>query len=148
MVDLTQMICAATLGFAGTWLALWPIRASLRANIRAYRLFRLDKEQAENGGPRVPEAELLEAATWGGWFGAKLAQRRFRHKTRKEPFRSKLNQIGITQGAVIALWVPTVVVMVMLSEKNGAQHADGSQFAMGQQEVAALPHRFGPGSAD
>lgn len=47
----------------------------------------LDKGRA--GGPkrRVPERTLHLLALFGGWPGALVAQRRFRHKTRKASFR-------------------------------------------------------------
>lgn len=64
----------------------------------AFLLFRMDKDRAVRGEWRVPESTLLTLAFLGGWFGAKAAQRRFRHKTRKEPFRTFLNLIP-------ALWV-------------------------------------------
>lgn len=60
-------------------------------SLLAFLAFRRDKESAINGGWRVPEMTLLTLALIGGWAGAKWAQHRFRHKTRKEPFRSLLN---------------------------------------------------------
>ncbi|MDU8942358.1 DUF1294 domain-containing protein [Ovoidimarina sediminis] len=50
----------------------------------------IDKALAKLGAPRIPEASLLILATLG-WFGAKCAQRRARHKTRKQPFARRLN---------------------------------------------------------
>ena len=97
----TAMILAASLGFVTAELVVFPLRYVVLANIRAYELFRFDKIQAETGGQRVSEAQLLNAARFGGWIGAKLAQWQFRHKTRKEPFRSRLNMIGQMQTAVL-----------------------------------------------
>lgn len=57
----------------------------------AFLAFRSDKRRAERNQWRVTEASLLMLAFLGGWPGAKLAQRLYRHKTRKEPFRSNLN---------------------------------------------------------
>jgi uncharacterized membrane protein YsdA (DUF1294 family) len=57
----------------------------------AFVAFHSDKRRAERGAWRWSETSLLALAFLGGWPGAKLAQRRFRHKTRKEPFRSILN---------------------------------------------------------
>lgn len=47
----------------------------------------LDKRQAVNGGRRVSERTLHLMAFLGGWPGALMAQRHFRHKTQKVPFR-------------------------------------------------------------
>lgn len=45
-----------------------------------------DKQRAINGGRRVPENTLQFLAFLGGWPGAILAQRHFRHKTQKASF--------------------------------------------------------------
>jgi uncharacterized membrane protein YsdA (DUF1294 family) len=47
----------------------------------------LDRRQATKGGRRVPERTLHLMAFLGGWPGALIAQRQFRHKTQKAPFR-------------------------------------------------------------
>ena len=47
----------------------------------------LDKRQAVNGGRRVSEHTLHLLAFLGGWPGALLGQRQFRHKTQKVKFR-------------------------------------------------------------
>lgn len=51
-----------------------------------------DKLSATRGWWRVPEAKLLMWAFIGGAVGGKLGQRLYRHKTRKEPFRTWLNR--------------------------------------------------------
>jgi uncharacterized membrane protein YsdA (DUF1294 family) len=45
-----------------------------------------DKRRALNGGRRVPENTLQLLAFFGGWPGAIIGQRHFRHKTQKLPF--------------------------------------------------------------
>ena len=47
----------------------------------------LDKRKAVNGGRRVSERTLHLMAFLGGWPGALLGQRHFRHKTQKVAFR-------------------------------------------------------------
>ena len=67
----------AIVGFAGV-------------NVVAFAAFEHDKRQAIERRRRVPEADLLALAYFGGGLGALLGQRLLRHKTRKEPFRSAL----------------------------------------------------------
>ena len=62
-------------------------------NVITFGTFFFDKRQAQRQGQRISEATLLGLALLGGWPGAKLAQRRFRHKTKKQPFRTQLNAI-------------------------------------------------------
>jgi uncharacterized membrane protein YsdA (DUF1294 family) len=45
-----------------------------------------DKRSAANGSRRVPEQTLHILALLGGWPGALLGQRHFRHKTQKLSF--------------------------------------------------------------
>lgn len=47
----------------------------------------LDKSASRRGSRRTSEATLHLLALLGGWPGALIAQRRFRHKTRKSEFR-------------------------------------------------------------
>lgn len=60
-------------------------------NLVTFLVFGLDKRLAMAGKWRISEAKLLFLAFIGGWMGAKAAQRRFRHKTRKQPFARQLN---------------------------------------------------------
>lgn len=64
----------------------------------------LDKRQAVNGGRRVSERSLHLMAFLGGWPGALMAQRQFRHKTQKVPFR-------IVFWFVVALHIGLVVTV-------------------------------------
>lgn len=59
------------------------------ANLLAFAVYGFDKAQAKADGRRVSEATLLLLAVIGG-IGAWIACEFFRHKTRKQPFRSWL----------------------------------------------------------
>lgn len=121
MFNWTEILVALAAGALTALVTVGPFIWLFRRNAGAYQLFKLDKSCAENAERRIPEWRLLEAAQNWGWMGAKLAQRRFRHKTRKEPFRSNLNRIGRMQGAKaiflgtvlgsLAIWPQTRIVV-------------------------------------
>lgn len=56
------------------------------ANVRAYRLFALDKKRAEENGERIPEKTLFKLMWSGGAAGAALAMFALRHKTLHKNF--------------------------------------------------------------
>ncbi len=72
-------------------------------NLVAFAAFEHDKGQAIANGRRVPESDLLALALCGGALGALLGQQVFRHKTRKQPFRSNLIAAALVNLAVAAL---------------------------------------------
>lgn len=59
-------------------------------NAMTFGVFAADKRAAQRRERRVPEARLLGLALMGGTPLALVAQQVLRHKTRKEPFRSRL----------------------------------------------------------
>ncbi|NDV87000.1 DUF1294 domain-containing protein [Aurantimonas aggregata] len=73
----------------------------LVVNVAAYAAFAYDKARAVRGRRRVPERRLLGLALIGGSVGAVVAQRRLRHKTQKEPFRSRLRAILVLHGLLL-----------------------------------------------
>lgn len=61
----------------------------LAANLLAFIVYGFDKNQARIGGQRISEGSLILLAILGGvgaWIGCEI----FRHKTRKQPFRTYL----------------------------------------------------------
>ena len=56
-------------------------------SLASFIAYGLDKRQATNGGRRVSESTLHVMAFLGGWPGAWIGQRQFRHKTQKVTFR-------------------------------------------------------------
>ena len=72
----------------------------LLLNFRAFALFGSDKARARAGTRRISESTLLQAAFYGGIFGAYLGRAHFRHKTRKESFSTQLHLIAMIQAGV------------------------------------------------
>ena len=70
---------AARLAIIGAYLVL---------SAASFAVYGWDKAAARRGGRRTPELTLHLLALAGGWPGALLAQSVFRHKTKKQPFRS------------------------------------------------------------
>jgi uncharacterized membrane protein YsdA (DUF1294 family) len=76
----------------------------LAINVWAFGLFAWDKSCARRGDWRVAERTLLWVAFAGGSVGAVIGQRMLRHKTRKEPFRSRLLFIlGVHSAILVSL---------------------------------------------
>ena len=59
-------------------------------NVIAFLAFGWDKRQAERNGSRIAERTLIALAAFGGALGALIGQQVFRHKTKKQPFRTLL----------------------------------------------------------
>src|SRR3954451_15342988 len=61
--------------------------APLLVSLFTFVAYRSDKRRAEAGEWRIPESTLHMAELAGGWPGAFLAQRSFRHKTAKVSYQ-------------------------------------------------------------
>jgi uncharacterized membrane protein YsdA (DUF1294 family) len=72
-------------------------------NLWTFILFGLDKIRAEAGTWRVSEGTLLTWAFLGEIIGAYAGRAAFRHKTRKQPFSSHLQQTAILHVFAAAL---------------------------------------------
>ncbi len=83
----------------------WAAGYVLLINLSAFGAFALDKQRARAGGWRLSERFLLQIALIGGTAGAMAAQQVLRHKSRKEPFRSRLQLIAVCQITVAGLLV-------------------------------------------
>ncbi|GHF28145.1 uncharacterized membrane protein YsdA (DUF1294 family) [Deinococcus metalli] len=81
----------------------WQVVWGLIAFVSVWR----DKVLASGGRRRVPERTLHRTEAWGGWLGSFVAQRVFRHKTRKAPYQRAFLRIAAcwlgAWGAVIGL---------------------------------------------
>jgi uncharacterized membrane protein YsdA (DUF1294 family) len=74
----------------------------LAINLATFAVFGWDKRRSVADLPRIREIQLLWLAALGGSFGALVARRMFRHKTRKQPFSNQLILIAALQlGAAI-----------------------------------------------
>lgn len=101
-------------GFDMPWrgLIFWLVLV----NIAAFAAFAVDKNRALVAAfrsvKRIPEALLLLLAAFGGSLGAVVGQQSLRHKTRKQPFATRLLLItGVQIGAMLGilglvLWPP------------------------------------------
>ena len=140
---ITNLITPGTTAFA----ALCVAGYILLANALAYTAFAVDKSRAINAERRIPERSLLILATLGGWIGAKIAQHRLRHKTRKQPFGLLLNLSVLIIPGLIA--TASLLQSDLTWDKLSTQIRTTTQslFASGATaEAPALPRRFGPGS--
>lgn len=114
-------------------------------NAGTYALFAIDKAKARSEAWRISERTLLLAALLGGSVGAKLAQHRLRHKTRKEPFRTRLNLIvALHVAAVATLFYPPVRVAAL--EGLDAIVGIAAEWPGATGTRGPMPRRFGPGS--
>lgn len=64
----------------------WPIWVYLGMSILTLVLYLADKSRAARGKWRISESTLHLCELAGGWPGAFLAQRLFRHKNRKRDY--------------------------------------------------------------
>ncbi|WP_395242636.1 DUF1294 domain-containing protein [Agromyces sp. MMS24-K17] len=62
-----------------------------------------DKRAALAGAWRVPEATLHLLDLLGGWPGGLFAQQRYRHKTRKQPFRTVFAATVVVNLLIVAV---------------------------------------------
>ena len=60
---------------------------AVTASVVAFVIYRHDKKRAIEGGWRIPESTLHFIEVLGGWPGALLAQRVFRHKSSKVSYQ-------------------------------------------------------------
>jgi len=64
------------------------LASSALLSVVAYLSYRADKSAATRGAWRISESTLQIVSLLGGWSGGLLAQRMYRHKTRKQSFQA------------------------------------------------------------
>jgi uncharacterized membrane protein YsdA (DUF1294 family) len=89
------------------WLLIY-----LCANCLAFLVFASDKSSARSGDGRVSEQTLLWMSFLGG-VGAFAARRLLRHKTRKEPFRTRFQIVATAHVVAALLTLPSVWPVVL-----------------------------------
>ena len=72
-------------------------------------LFQSDKRRAQRGDWRIREGTLIRVALCGGWLGCYLAQARYRHKTRKQPFGQFLFMATLANVVVLGTTVGLLI---------------------------------------
>lgn len=99
------LICALV---ARGMLPLGVLVLYLAASVMAAVGYRVDKSAAQSGRWRTAESTLHLLALIGGWPGALVAQRVFRHKSRKVSFRvAFLATVAVNCGALLWFWWTT-----------------------------------------
>lgn len=93
---------------------LLALSYGVAVSLFGFGLFGWDKSCASRGLRRVPEARLLTVAALGGAPAMLLGRSFFRHKTRKQPFRTYLNTIICIQVLV------AIGLLVMLAGRFDA----------------------------
>ena len=74
------------------------------ASLLVFLLYGFDKMAAIRGWRRLREDTLHLFALLGGWPGAYVGQKLFRHKTRKQPFRTVF-WITVVLNAIFLVWL-------------------------------------------
>ena len=70
-------------------------------SVVTFTAYGLDKRRSANGSRRIPEQTLHIMALLGGWPGALLGQRQFRHKTKKLSFLTVFWCVVVLHVAVV-----------------------------------------------
>ena len=75
----------------------------LAASVTTAVVYRIDKSAAQGGRWRTAESTLHMLALIGGWPGALIAQRLFRHKSRKPSFQAGF-LFTVALNCAVLLW--------------------------------------------
>lgn len=76
--------------------------AHVALSLASFVMYGLDKSAAASRRRRIPEIALHLVSLAGGWPGALLGQRAFRHKTRKARFQVVFWCTVVLNGAAVA----------------------------------------------
>jgi len=90
---------------------MWFIASYLLLSLTTFICFGIDKRNAIRGQWRVSEKTLHLWSVIGGWPGALLAQRMFRHKTKKRSFIVMLWLGILTNLAVFSYYISLTKIL-------------------------------------
>jgi len=77
----------------------WIVLVAL--NTVSFWSFGSDKHRAISGHRRISERTFLTLALWGGWPGIYAGRSYFRHKTRKQPFVTRLAFASLANAVIV-----------------------------------------------
>ena len=89
--------------FGSKTLLLFIVFQLVSINIVTFIAYGVDKRAAVRGAWRIPEADLHALEFLGGWSCALVAQRFFKHKTKKKSFRTDFYLVILAELVVIGL---------------------------------------------
>jgi uncharacterized membrane protein YsdA (DUF1294 family) len=98
---MTGLLILSFFGLVPFWTPVWYTLVSLVT----FATYATDKAQAGLAKRRVPERVLHVLEAIGGWPGALVAQRWFRHKTRKTRFQVIFWLIVLVHAVAVGWWV-------------------------------------------
>lgn len=70
-------------------------------NLVTFIAYGTDKRAAVNGSWRIPEANLHTLEFLGGWIGAFIGQKFFRHKNKKKSYQAMFWLMLVLQGVAV-----------------------------------------------
>ena len=89
--------------FSYKTIMLFLVFQLISINVVTFIAYGVDKRAAVRGNWRVPEIQLHTLEFLGGWSGALVAQRFFKHKTKKKSFRTDFYLVILAELVVIGL---------------------------------------------
>jgi uncharacterized membrane protein YsdA (DUF1294 family)/cold shock CspA family protein len=111
-VSASFLVLIAVLALAGV-APLWVLGLYVLLSVVLFAAYGADKSAAQHGRWRTSESSLHLLALAGGWPGALVAQRVFRHKTIKQPFQ------GIFWGTVVGNCLLLAMLLVATAAAPG-----------------------------
>lgn len=83
--------------FAPKTLLLFLVYQFISINLVTFLAYWADKRAAVRGAWRIPERNLHALEMLGGWSGALVAQKVFRHKNKKKSYRAEFAFVLVMQ---------------------------------------------------